>query len=181
MLESIIAQEMRGVRVRSLLLAAEAARLEGQGTKAITILENAQTAHPDNFGILNNLIYNLIQHPATVPRAVELLPELLNTGNDSFAVMDTAAMVYLRSGDLAQARAYMTRALDKIDDSNYAVIEVRLNSAELDMADGRYEAARATISDVRRDARITSFLDVRARRLMEGIQKAELQEGAPKP
>ncbi|MDA0577551.1 MAG: hypothetical protein O3B24_05575, partial [Verrucomicrobia bacterium] len=178
-LEPLLAQEMAGVRVRSILLAAEAARLSGKGDKSIGILERALAAHPDQMSVLNNLIYSLSQSRVTAPRARELLPRLMAYSSDSFAVLDTAAMVYLRSGDLAKAQSFMEQAMAKLDENDYAALETRLNSAEVLMASGDFEAARVRIDNVRRDPRANNlnFLDERARRLLDEIDRQTLRSG----
>ena len=177
LLEPLISQELAGVRVRSLLLAAEAARVSGYDAKAIGILERTLALHPDQMSILNNLIYNLSQHPDTAPRARELLPRLLEINSESFAVLDTAAMVYLRSGDVDRAREYMDRAMARLDENGYGALETRLNSAEVLLAQGLFDEARIRIDEVRRDTRINDldYIDARARRLLDEVQRREAQ------
>lgn len=170
-LEPLVNQELAGVRVRSMLLAAEAARVSGYDAKAVTILERALEQHPDQMSVLNNLVYNLVQHPETAPRARELLPRLLELGGERFAVLDTAAMVCLRNGDLPQAQQYMDRALALIDEKDYSALETRLNAAEVLIAEGRLEEAAGRIQAVRQDPRVSNFLDIRARQLMDDLQR----------
>src|SRR5262249_50896715 len=151
LLDPLISQQLAGVRVRSLLLAAEAARVSGYDNKAVGILERALALHPDQMSVLNNLIYNLIQRPDTAARARTLLPRLLEFGTENYAVLDTAAMVYLRNGDVDTARQYMDRALAVIDDSDYSALETRLNAAEIMLQQGQLDEARTHIDAVRKD------------------------------
>lgn len=171
LLEPLIAQELAGVRVRSLLLAAEAARVSGYEQKAVGILERALVLHPDQISVLNNLIYNLAQRRETAPRAVQLLPRLLDLSDDSFAVLDTAAMVYLRNGQPQLAQQYMDRALAVISDQDYSALETRLNAAEVLLEVGKLDDALARIREVRQDPRLSNFLDVRARQLQDAVER----------
>lgn len=175
-LDPLISQELSGVRVRSLLLAAEAARVTGYDAKAIDILERALAQHQDQMSILNNLIYNLVQNRDTAPRARELLPRLLEMNDESFAVLDTAAMVYLKNGDLERAQYYMDRALAAINEEDYAALETRLNAAELLLARGQLDQAGMSIGEIRRDPRISNFLDLRARHLMDEVQRRRQED-----
>ncbi len=170
-LEPLIAAEMSGVRVRSLLLAAEAARVSGYETKAITILERALALHPEQVSVLNNLVYNLALRPETVGRAMQMLPRLLEMGGDSFAVLDTAAMAYLRSGQIDLARTYMDRAMALLRPEDYSALETRLNAAEIMLEQGEWDIATRRIREVRQDPRVSTFLDARARRLQDEIQR----------
>jgi exosortase len=177
-LEPVIAQEVSGIRVRSLLLAAEAARVDGDDARALGILERALDANPNAPTVLNNLIYNLAQRRETAPRAYELLPRLLATGLESPAMLDTVALVYLRNGKLDLAKEYSDRALAALDPGDYSALETQLNAAEILLAMGRLEEAEAGIDAVRRDERITSFLDARARRLADFIRERRQRQAA---
>jgi exosortase/archaeosortase family protein len=166
---SVIDEDTKGVQVRTLLLAAEAARLDAKSEYAIRILEAAYALHPEQVSVLNNLVYLLAQNPKAQERARKLLPKLLELGGDRFAVMDTAAMVALRSGDTAEAEIWMEKALAMLDEGEYAAGEVRLNAAEVQLRSGDADAARRTLSDLRRDPARTSFIDQRARQLLREI------------
>jgi exosortase/archaeosortase family protein len=166
---SVIDEDTKGVQVRTLLLAAEAARLDDKDERAIRILEAAYALHPEQIGVLNNLIYLLAQNPQTLDRAKSLLPKLLELGGDRFAVMDTAAMVALRSGDSAQAKEWMDKALKRLNDGDYATTEVRLNAAEIDIQNGDIEAARRALKELRSDPDRSNYVDQRARRLLRDI------------
>jgi len=168
----LIAEDVRGVRVHSLLLAAEAARQEGEMRRAIDILETAHAMYPEKVAILNNLVYNLAQNEQTLPRARELLPGLLALGGDSFVVLDTAAMVYLRSGQLATAREYMEKALNLLDEDDYTALEVNLNAAEVLFRSGEYENARRKLEEIRRNPAVPHLIDMNARRLLDQIRDA---------
>ena len=50
------------------------------------------------------------------------------------------------------------------------------HAAEILLAQDDYDAAREAIDVVRRDPRATNFIDVRARRLVEAIERVEREE-----
>ena len=170
-LAPVIGKATEATQVRSLLLAAESARVEGQLDEAIRILRAANENFPDTLGILNNLVYSLASAPATLPEARELLPKLLEVGEGVFGVMDTAAMVSLRSGQLDPAREYMAKALEFLDIEDYAAPEVYLNEAEILYRSGEYDEARRKLNEIRSVPRVSPFIDVRARVLLEEIKK----------
>jgi len=159
-----------GVRFESLVLAAEAARLEGRPDEAVRILEAAYKIHPDKVPVLNNLVYLLSQDAASLPRARQLLPKLLEMGGDLFAVLDTAAMVYLRCGQVELAREYMSKALGKVDDNDYAALEVKLNEAGLLYRTGRYVEAKQKLEAIRIQAGNTPLVDYGAKALLEKVE-----------
>ena len=171
-LAPIIRHDIRGIRVQSLLLAAEAARLEGRGPESRGILETARSLYPEKLSILNNLIYSLAQDRATLRRARELLPGLLRMGGESYAIMDTAAVVYLRSGQLDRAREYSNRAMSLVGDNDYASLEVKLNAAEILFRSGQLQLARARVRDIRQARSRSRVVDVRARELQSEIEAA---------
>lgn len=166
---SVIEEDIRGVRVQTLLLAAEAARLENRLERAIRILEAAYAMEPDRVSVLNNLVYLLAQRDETLPRARQLLPLLLEMGDTNFAVMDTAAMVALRSGDLDQAATLMAKAKASLDEGQYGVHEVRLNAAELAISRGQGDEARIALDALRRDPERPDHVDRRARQLLREL------------
>lgn len=167
----VIDESASSMRVQSLLLAAEAARLEGKPQDAAGILETAYALNPDRLSVLNNLIYNLSQSAGTLGRAKELLPQLLEVGGESFAVLDTAAMVYLRSGDVRQASEYMNRALKLAPKDDYSFLEVRLNAAEVLVRMGRLEEAVRMLEEIRREAGDSPRIDAGARRLLDEVER----------
>ncbi len=170
---SVIEGDTKGVSIQTLILAAEAARRNSKTDRAISILEAAYSLQPERLSVLNNLIYLLAQNPKTLSRARALMPQLLNIGSDSFAVMDTAAVVYLKSGDLKNAKVWMEKAMKALDNDNYSAKEVRLNAAELQARRGEFEGARQSVEELRRDTTRTDFIDQKARGLLREIQSLE--------
>jgi len=169
-LTPIIYEDMRGVRVQSLLLAAESARVEGEMTKAVDILEMANAMYPERLSVLNNLVYSLAQNDQTLDKARMLLPRLLDMGGDSYAVLDTASTVYMRSGDARRAREYMEKALSKMKKDAYGASEVNLNAARLFFNTGDYEAARRKAEEVRNSPEAGRLVEAHARALLEQIK-----------
>jgi len=166
---SVMEGDTKGVSIQTLILAAEAARRDEKVDRAVRILEAAYAMQPERTSVLNNLVYLLAQSQQTLPRARALMPKLLEIGSESFAVMDTAAIVYLRSGDLESAKLWMDKATAALKQDSYSANEVRLNAAELQMRRGEYEAARASIQSLRQDATRTDFIDQKARSLLRDI------------
>jgi tetratricopeptide (TPR) repeat protein len=169
-LEPLIKRHTNDVGLRSFLLASESARLEGDSGMAVRFLERAHALYPKRTSILNNLIYNLARDPATVGRARGLLPGLLEQSTDSAAVLDTAAVVYLRSGDLKKAREFSDKALGLLKEGSYSALEIRLNAAEILFAQGELPEARLRAEAVRKDSRCSDFLDYEARQLLGRIE-----------
>jgi len=168
-----LVESSRGkIRVQSLLVAAESARAQGDLGASVRILESAYGLYPDRLAVLNNLIYNLAQSRSTVMQAKALLPRLLRMGGDSFEVYDTAAMVYMNSGDLEQASDYMSRALEVLDEDDYSALEVKLNSARILFLSGDLDRAADTVLAVRGSPRCSDMVEIAARDLQTKIEKA---------
>ena len=166
-----IESDITQVGGQSLLLAAEAARLDGKTGQAIGILEAAHKLYPDKISVLNNLIYNLAQEPKGRARALELLPKLLKMGADSPAALDTAAQVYRWNGQLDLASQYMEKALARMDRNDYAAQEILYNAADALFRQGDYEGARQKLEAIRRNPRTSSLVDTKARQLLMDIEK----------
>ncbi len=165
---------LKGVKVRSLLLAAEAARLEGEYEKAIKILESAYSIYPDMPSILNNLVYTLARHgesERSVERAKELLPKLIEVGGKSAHVLDTVAIVYMRTGDLARAKEYAERATSLLEQDEYAALEANFNWAELIFRLGDMKAAKEILERIGRARDRSHFVDFGMKELLKRIDE----------
>jgi len=171
-LAPVISKSVGKIRPQSLVVAAEAARQQGHWNQAARILETARTMYPDRISVLNNLVYCLAMNPATVGRARELLGELLEKEAESFAVLDTAAMVYLHSGQLELAKEYMQKALASIKDDHYSALETRLNSARVLLHSGDLGEAKKVATEVRKNPRRDFVVDGDAVELLIRIEKA---------
>lgn len=171
-LKDAVEGEGSKVHIRTYLIAAEAARLEGRIERAVTILEAARRLHPTSVSVLNNLVYALAQDRRTLARAQTLLPELLAMGEgDNFAVLDTAAVVHLRAGNALQAEEFITRALSMVKKDDYARAEMDLNAAEIQLALGRVNVAKRSLELIRADAQRSALVDVRAREMLEQVRR----------
>jgi exosortase/archaeosortase family protein len=170
---SVIEGDTRGISIQTLILAAEAARRDAKLDRAINILEAAYAMQPERLSVLNNLVYLLAQNDQTLPRARALMPKLLEIGSDSFAVMDTAAVVYLRSGDIENAKVWMEKAMKHLKKDSYSAHEVQLNAAEVLARSGDLKAAREGIDLLRKDATRSDFVDQKARALLRDIDSLE--------
>lgn len=174
-LEDALAREKgdKQASPRTFLLAAESARREGNISRAIKILKICHARYPNDLQVLNNLIYVLAQDPASVSEAAGLLPELLRGDRNNFAVYDTAALVYSKSGDLVRAEEYMKKALALVKKGEYAWMEVYLNAAETQFRLGKYKAARESLDLIMKSKDRSAAIDLRARELQNELSKKE--------
>jgi Tfp pilus assembly protein PilF len=118
----------------------------------------------------------LAQAPATVDQAVVLLPELVKMGRGDFAVYDTAAMVYLRAGDLRAAEENMKKALRLVKKGDYAWVEVYLNATETQMKSGQLKEAREYLNMVKKTPGRPAALDARVRDLDGELTRREREQ-----
>ncbi len=128
--------DIRGVRIASLLLAAEAARLEQRPRHAASILEAALQEYPDNATLLNNLAYVMARESDLRERAVELLPRLARLAAETPESLDTIAVIYLETGQLERAAFYVDKALELVDERAYAYPYIKATKAEVLVAQG---------------------------------------------
>lgn len=161
---------------RTYLLAAESARREGNIGRAIRILKMCRDKYPDDVNVLNNLIFTLAQDPLYAGEAAALLPELLKSKRDDFAIYDTAALVFMRAGDLKRAEEYMKKALALVKRGEYAWLEVYLNAAEAQIRLGKFKEARDSLSLVMKSPERTSAMDARARELQDELTRREREQ-----
>jgi len=142
----------------SLLMASERFRVGGETEKAVDILRRAYREYPDRLDVLNNLVYTLAHCEETGSEARRLLPDLLAMGEESFAVLDTAAFVCLRRGELDLARSYIEKALATCDEESYAALQTALTHAEILCRSGRHKEAREALKQVRRHPAASTYL-----------------------
>ncbi len=171
-LTPLIENNIEAVRTDSLMLAAEAARQQGEGEQAVSIIDAANKLHPKDISILNNLVYYLAMNPATVDRARLHVKNLLDNGEESFEIFDTVAMVYLYSGDLKLARKYMDKAMAIIPADDPRVLEMRLNMAKILFLSGNIKEAKGIIDEVSRDPERNFIVDKKSKVMLEEVEKA---------
>jgi exosortase/archaeosortase family protein len=169
----LLGDNMKQMRVRSLLLAAESARVEGESGRSVDILQAARELYPGEVSVLNNLVYTLSSSEGGAAHAAEFLQRLLQVGGERFEVQDTAAMVYLRLGRMADAQRHIEEALSRCDERAYAAPEVHLNAAEVYLRMGKLDKAKEQVGVVLKKADRTSYLDRRATDLLRRIGEAE--------
>jgi Flp pilus assembly protein TadD len=145
----------------------------GYERRAVEILERGYAMYPDRVSILNNLVYSLANSPQTLARARGLLPKLLEMDSESFAVFDTAAVVYLRSGQLDQAKVHIKKALELLSEDEYSAMEVRLHEAEIQFRSGEYRKARKSLQALREDPRRSAVVDREALALLRQLDRTE--------
>jgi tetratricopeptide (TPR) repeat protein len=177
-LEDALAREVgyKQTLPKTHLLAAEAARREGNIPRAIKILQDAHTRYPTDMNVLNNLIFSLAQDPMYVSEAIPLLPSLLKNQANNFAILDTVALVYLRTGKLAEAEHHMLKALSLVKKSDYAWQEVYLNAAEIQLRLGKLREANETLSSIFKSIDRSSIIDARARALQDELVRKEREQ-----
>lgn len=159
------------MQVPSLLVVAEAARLEGLNREAAEILARAYERCPDNSDILNNFIYVLASDQKTLGQAQALLPRLLEKRKDSSSVFDTAAVVYFKAGLLRRAAEFSEKALQLVRPGDYAAAEIHLNAAEIRLLMGDCNAARTELNLARRPDLLPLAIERRRRTLLSAVEK----------
>lgn len=172
--DDVLAGSLKGVKVRSLLLAAEAARLEGEYAKSIAILETAYSLYPDMPDILNNLVYNLVRegnNTKNLERARALLPKLIEIGKQSAFLMDTVAVVYMKSGNMTLAKQYSDKARELVHKNDYAALEIDFNAAEIMFRLGATRDARQMLEKIRHAPVRSQLVDYMTRDLLNRIEE----------
>lgn len=177
-LEDALAREIgqKQALPRTYLLAGESARREGNIARSVKILRAAYVRYPKDMNVLNNLIFTLAQDPIYLSEALTLLPTLLDSKRDDFAINDTAALVYMRSGNLAEAEMHMKKALTLVKKGDYAWLEVYLNAAETQIRMGKLREAHESLALVLKNPQRSSFMDARARELQNELSRREREQ-----
>ena len=98
---------------------------------------------------------------------------MLKSKREDFALYDTAALVYMKSGNLIQAEDYMNKALLMVKKGDYAWLEVNMNAAETQYRLGKYKESRESISLIMKSPERSAAMDVRARELQNELSKKE--------
>lgn len=154
-----------------LLQAAEAARQAGKLGDAIEILRQADAMFPENVEVLNNLVYAMAGLPSTLSAARDLLESrLLKVPDPDFSILDTAGLVYIRSGEMDRARDFMMRALSMIDDQHPGWPETKLNMAEIYFSAGDLVRAQESADEVRAHPTRSAVVDLRSVDLLRRIR-----------
>ncbi len=171
-LEPMIENNIKEVRTESLMLAAEAARQQGENKQAISIIDATNRLHPQDISVLNNYVYYLAMNPATVDKARVYLDKLLENSEGSFEILDTVAMVYLYSGEIELARKYMDKAMALVPDDDSRVLEMRLNMARILFKAGNIKEAKGIITEVGVSSGRNFIVDKTSKVMLKEVEKA---------
>lgn len=167
----LIDRDISGVRILSVLLAAESERLAGNPRRALSILEEAYQMYPDRLSVLNNLAYTMLEVPDKAAHALEFVPALLSLGGDNVAVLDTVARIYKVNGRMSEAWEIMQRCLAELDHNSPSAAEILLNAAELLYTRGDQAAAGELVTAVMRRRDLPRLLEFRARSIREQLSR----------
>ena len=111
-----------------------------------------------------------------IAEALSLLPALLKDQKNDFAIHDTAALVYMRSGNLTEADKHMQKALSLVKKGDYAWLEVYLNAAEAQLRSGKLREAHESLSLILKTPERSSLIDARARTLQDELSRKEREQ-----
>lgn len=144
------------------VIAAEASRLLGNVERAADFLRRGLQYHPDDLGIMNNLVYTLSFNPETLDEALGLLPEVLARATNDIQVLDTATVVYLRAGQLDKAERTIPGLLDKSEPGSLPWFRARMYLAAIALKRHRPEEANEILKGILRHSRQIPDEDVLA-------------------
>jgi len=156
------------------LLAAESARLVGNVDRAIRILRDARNLFAQDSAVLNNLIYTLAGEPAHLKEAVRLLPVLFELEGDELNVADTAAVVYMRDGQLDRAESMLADMIAWLPEGTHTWFNVRYHLAELAFRRGRHKDAREQLRALVRREDCPAGVELEAGRLMQRLEQGRV-------
>gem|GEM_PF-1200874 len=138
----------------ALLTAAEAARRTKKIGRSIQILDHAYALYPSNRVVLNNLVYSLALDADSIDRAKSLLPKLLDAWPDSYAVMDTAAVVYRNAGDTVNAVIYLQKATQLAAGADAIWKKANPYAVDFSVYNGDYD--RGVFTNLSREAQLSA-------------------------
>jgi len=116
------------------LVAAEAARRSGNTDRAVEMLRKGLERHPDDLAMVNNLAL-VLAHVETGRAEAETLAEvLLKRASDNPDVLDTVAVVYLRSGKADRAEEVLSRLLELVQGGTPLWFRGKMHLAEIALA-----------------------------------------------
>lgn len=134
------------------VIAAESARLIRDYDRALKYLRKGYERYPGDVVFLNNLVQALSMRPETMGEARARVDHLLNLGASNPAVLDTAAVVYLHSGDWTGAEKLLAQALALAPRHSPEWMTVRLHQAELQYKRGALKEAKVILDDLGRNS-----------------------------
>jgi predicted Zn-dependent protease len=158
------------------VVAGEASRILGNTERAADILRRGVDQHPDDIGLLNNLVYVLALTPEGLPLAQTLLPDLLDRGRDNSHVLDTATVVLLKSETPDKAAPMAAEVRRKTEPGSRLWFRAGKHLAEIYLKTDRPREALAEIEQVLEHTRTIPDEDVLAAGSLLTRIKARLAE-----
>ena len=160
------------------VVAAEAARMIGNSERAVDILRNGLQHYPDDIPLINNLAYVLCMTPDGADDAMKLAPRLEEACGDDLAIMDTLALLYVRSGALEKGGKMAGKILTKVKGDTPQWFRAKLRLAEIAAKSGKTTDAASTLKDILSRTRGVSEEDIFAASDLLTKVKAPAQEGS---
>jgi len=154
------------------LIAGEAARVLGNYTRSVEVLQEGLRRFPDDLVLLNNLAYSLSLQPGGAREAMDYVPRLLDRGGTDLHILDTAMAVCLRAGERDLAEQLITQAVRRAPKGSALWFRARLNQAQIDLERGAVEHAHEVVRELLRQSRGIADEDiVRANQLFYRIEE----------
>ena len=161
-----------------LVMMAESARRSGDLPLSVSVLREALKRYPTNIHLINSLAYTLAQSPATAMEARSFLPRLMEA-SPTASILDTIAVIRMRSGEMEAVRHAAKEALAKLKPGDDHWREIHLNAAEIECALGHAAEAEKLIKQAREQPQPKgSPVDERMASLEFKI--LELKQGTPR-
>ncbi|MDP6523604.1 MAG: archaeosortase/exosortase family protein [Kiritimatiellia bacterium] len=123
------------------VIAAESARLLDGLDRATELLREGLSRYPNDMGMMNNLVFTLSLAPEGIEEALDRLPALMQQARNSLQVLDTASVVYTRSGLLDDAETILKQILLKVEEGSRSWFRASTRSAEVKLLRGDAKAA----------------------------------------
>jgi tetratricopeptide (TPR) repeat protein len=109
-LERLIKTGMKSAQIYT--MAAYAAWTQQSKERAVEMYEKALEIDPNNATAMNGLGFILADIGGNTARSIELCKRAVEKRPNSAAYMDSLGWAYFKSGEMAEARAWLRRALD---------------------------------------------------------------------
>lgn len=137
-----------GTEPAILIMMAESARRAGTLGHSLAVLREAYRRHPAHIHVINSLAYTLAQSPATAMEARSFLPRLMNAPPTP-SILDTIAVVRMRTGEMEAVRQAAKDALAKLKPGDSHWREIHLNAAEIECTLGHAAEAEKLLKKAR--------------------------------
>jgi exosortase/archaeosortase family protein len=162
------------------VIAAEAARLLKNHARAADLLRRGLKAHPGNEIMLNNLAYTLAQDADRLDEAAALTPRLELLAGDNLRIVDTLAVIYIRTGQYAKARQAITRIFQNAVPGSPRWFRARMHLAEIAWREGKPKQAADMLEQILQNSRGISDEDIlEANALLNKLLAGQPEAAAP--